>query len=89
MYLTLKIPKIALLLLFSFSLFFSINSYAEDNSEAFLASIELLKSKKYKEKEKGINQLIDTKDSRVQKILEALLNSRLFLLKESIRLLTN
>jgi len=58
-------------------------SYAESaNSETFSKALEALQTKSYKKKETAIEQLVKTKDSRVQSILEAMLNARLFYTKD-------
>lgn len=75
-------------LILSLSLFFTSFSFAEKtnsehvNSEPFIQALELLQSKSYKEKGKAIEQLVATKDERVQPILEAMLKARLFYTKE-------
>ena len=55
---------------------------ANDNTEAFSQALEALQTKSYKEKEVAIEQLVKTRDPRVQSILEAMLNARLFYTKE-------
>lgn len=83
-----KKNRILPLFIFSLSLLFTSNSFAEDthsehvNSEPFIQALELLQSKSYKEKGKAIEQLVATKDERVQSILEAMLKARLFYTKE-------
>ena len=75
--------RIFTLLILSFSLLFSSNSFAEStHSEPFIAALELLQSKSYKDKGKAIKQLVATNDERVQPILEAMLKARLFYTKE-------
>jgi len=76
--------RVFILSIFFLSLFFTSNSFAEKetNSEAFSQALELLQSKSYKEKEQAIAKLVTTKDGRVQSILEAMLNARLFYIKE-------
>ena len=75
--------RITLFLIFSLSLLFTSNSFAEDtNSEPFIQALELLQSKSYNKKGKAIKQLVATKDKRVQSILEAMLKARLFYTKE-------
>jgi len=80
--------RILSFLIISLSLFFTSNSFAENinlqhtNSEPFIQALELLQSKSYKERGKAIEQLVATKDERVQSILEAMLKARLFYTKE-------
>ncbi|HIQ16050.1 MAG TPA: urea ABC transporter permease subunit UrtB [Leucothrix sp.] len=75
-------------LIISLSLFFTNNCFAElpntehVNSESFIQSLELLQSKSYNKKGEAIEQLVATKDERVQSILEAMLKARLFYTKE-------
>ncbi|HIO93212.1 MAG TPA: urea ABC transporter permease subunit UrtB [Leucothrix mucor] len=78
-----KIPLLGIITLFILSLFVSAPSYAEKpaNTEAFIASIELLKSKSFKDKSKALDQLATTKDSRTLNIIEAMLKARLFYTK--------
>ncbi len=77
-----------LFLVFSLSLLFTGSSIAENtnlqhkNSEPFIQALELLQSKSYNKKGKAIEQLVATKDERVQSILEAMLKARLFYTKE-------
>jgi len=79
-----KKNRLLYFLIFSLSLFFSSNSFAEStNSEAFKQALELLQSKSYKTKGKAIEQLVATKDERVQPILEAMLKARLFYTKDN------
>nr|AJG37989.1 urea ABC transporter permease [uncultured Gammaproteobacteria bacterium] len=78
-----KRNRVIYFLIFSLGLLLSSNSFAESaNSEAFKQAIELLQSKSYKTKEKAIEQLVTTKDDRVQSILEAMLKARLFYTKD-------
>ncbi len=75
--------RITLILIFSLSLLFTSSSFAEStNSESLIQALELLQSKSYNKKGKAIEQLVATKDKRVQSILEAMLNARLFYTKE-------
>ncbi len=75
--------RIILILIFSLSLLFTSSSFAENtNSEPFIQALELLQSKSYNKKGKAIEQLVATKDERVQSILEAMLKARLFYTKE-------
>jgi len=80
--------RITPFLILSLSLLFTSFSFAEKtnsehvNSEPFIQALELLQSKSYKEKGKAIEQLVATKDKRVQSILEAMLKARLFYTKE-------
>ena len=68
--------RISLLLFFSLSVFFSSNSFAETtNSESFMQALELLQSKSYNDKGKAIEQLVTTKDERVQSILYSKLSA--------------
>ncbi len=53
-----------------------------NNTEEFTQALELLQTKSYKEKETAIEKLVQTKDERVQSVLEAMLNARLFYTKE-------
>ncbi len=70
-------------LIISLILLFSSSSFAETtNSESFKQALELLQSKSYNKKGKAIEQLVITKDERVQPILEAMLKARLFYTKE-------
>ena len=75
--------KILILSLFLLSFFFSSSTFAENenHSEAFTQALELLQTKSYKEKEKAIEQLVNSKDTKVQPILEAMLKARLFYTK--------
>jgi len=88
MYLLSQKNKTVSLLLFLISLFFSNISFAEsavesiDNPAKFSSTLELLLSKSYKDKEQAIEKLVTTKDERVKKILEAMLNARLFYTKQ-------
>ena len=77
--------RILILTIFFLSLFLSSNSFAEKetNSEAFTQALELLQSKSYKKKEQAIEQLVASKDERVQSILEAMLKARLFYTKDN------
>jgi len=80
--------RIIPLLIISLSLLFTSTSFAEStnlqhkNSEPFIQALELLQSKSYNKKGKAIEQLVATKDERVQSILEAMLKARLFYTKE-------
>jgi len=75
--------RITILLMISLSLLFSSSSFAETtNSESFIQALVQLQSKSYKDKGKAIEQLVTTKDERVQSILEAMLKARLFYTKE-------
>jgi urea transport system permease protein len=79
-----KKNRIILILLFSLNLLFSSSGFAENtNSEPFIQALELLQSKSYNDKGKAIEQLVATKDERVQSILEAMLKARLFYTKEN------
>lgn len=88
MYLISKHNKLFALLLISVCLFFSNASLAnnsensKDTSNGFSEALSVLKSKSYKKKEVAIKQLVATKDERVKKILEAMLNARLFYTKQ-------
>jgi len=53
-----------------------------NNSEEFAQALKLLQTKSYKEKEKAIESLTQTKDQRVQSVLEAMLHARLFYTKK-------
>ncbi len=76
--------RVIVFIVIVFSLLFSTNSSAEvSDSVSFAQALELFKSKSYKEKELAIEQLVATKDNRVQSTLEALLNARLFYTKET------
>ena len=55
---------------------------SKDTSNGFSEALSVLKSKSYKKKEVAIKQLVATKDERVKKILEAMLNARLFYTKQ-------
>ena len=83
MYLLSQKNRIASLLLFLSCLIFTNISFAEsaESSSDFPTTLELLLSKSYKDKEQAIGKLVATKDERVQKILEAMLNARLFYMK--------
>ena len=78
-----KIPLLGIITLLLVSLFVSTPSYAEKqvNSEEFIASIEALKSKSFKDKAKALDQLAATQDSRTLNIIEAMLKARLFYTK--------
>jgi len=88
MYLISKHNKLFALLLISVCMFFSNASLAnnsensKDTSNGFSEALSVLKSKSYKKKEVAIKQLVATKDERVKKILEAMLNARLFYTKQ-------
>ncbi len=88
MYLLSQKNGIASILLFLVSLVFSNISFAEsavesiDSPAEFSNTLELLLSKSYKDKEQAIEKLVSTKDERVKKILEAMLNARLFYTKQ-------
>ena len=79
------LKSISILFLCSFFLLFGVTSFAdtENNSDSFIESLQLLQSKSYKKKGAAIEQLVTTKDKRVQSILEAMLNSRLYFTKEN------
>ncbi len=78
-----KKNRIFPLFILSLSLLFSSSSFAETiNSDSFIQALELLQSKSYNKKGKAIEQLVTTKDERVQPILEAMLKARLFYTKE-------
>ncbi len=88
MYLLSQKNRIASLLLFLLCFLFSNISLAESVAESidspveFSNTLELLLSKSYKDKEQAIEKLVITKDQRVKKILEAMLNARLFYTKQ-------
>ena len=84
MYLLLQKNRIASLVLFLTCLVFTNISFADstENSDSFPNTLELLLSKSYKDKEQAIEKLVITKDQRVKKILDAMLNSRLFYTKQ-------
>ena len=76
--------KGVLLFVCSFFLVINSSSFAEsdNNSASFKEALELLQSKSYKKKEKAIEQLVATRDQRVQAILEAMLKARLYYTKK-------
>lgn len=83
MYLLSQKNRIVSLLLFLLCFLFTNISFAEsaDNPDAFSNALELMQSKSYKDKEQAIGKLVTTNDERVKKILEAMLNARLFYTK--------
>lgn len=79
------ISKSLAALLLAFTFLFAPHSLLADvgnNKEAYIEALELLKAKSYKDREKAINLMVATKDNRVKKILEAMLNARLFYTKQ-------
>ncbi len=75
-------PLLLLALLLTSCLLFSSTSSADStDTEAFKEALTALQTKSYKDKEKAIEALVITKDARVQSILEAMLNARLFYTK--------
>ena len=72
-----------LTLLLTSCLLFSSTSVADTtDTDAFKQALIALHTKSYKDKEKAIEALVKTKDTRVQSILEAMLSARLFYTKE-------
>ena len=65
------------------SLFLSAPSYAEKqvNSDEFVAALETLKSKSFKDKANALDKLASTNDERVLSVIEAMLKARLFYTK--------
>ncbi len=78
-----KIPLLGIFPLFMFSLFISAPSYADKqiNSDEFIAAVEALKLKSFKDKAKALDQLSASNDKRTIKIIEAMLKARLFYTK--------
>lgn len=70
------------LLLTSCLLFSSISIADSTDTDAFKEALAALQTKSYKDKEKAIEALVETKDERAQSILEAMLIARLFYTKE-------
>jgi urea transport system permease protein len=83
-----RIKQTLLCLLLPLSFFLSSHAFADEsvNTENFTHALEQLQSKSYKEKEQAIEQLVLSKDQRVKSILEAMLNARLFFIKEDKKL---
>ena len=79
-----KIPLLGIIPLFLLSLFVSAPSYADKqvNSDEFIAAVEALKAKSFKDKAKALDQLSATDDKRTIKIIEAMLKARLFYIRE-------
>ena len=76
-------PLLGIITLFIMSLFLSAPSYAEKqvNSDEFVAALEALKSKSFKDKTEALDKLASTKDGRVLSVIEAMLKARLFYTK--------
>ncbi len=79
-----SIALLGVITLFISSVFFSAPTYAEslNNSEEFVAALEALKSKSFKEKAQALDQLTAIEDPRAVSILDAMLNARLFYTKQ-------
>ena len=58
------------------------SSIVANEVEPFSQALALLQSKSYKKKEKAIQQLVESKDERVESVLKAMLKARLFYTKK-------